>query len=371
MSAEHRVSTTGIVEIHPPRFRLVRFDELHFSRDPDCLIKGLIPTTGLVLLWGPPKCGKSFWAFDALMHVAMGWQYRGRKVKRGPVVYCAFEGESGLRKRAEAFRKSKLAGHDEPIPFFLFAGRLALVRDHQALIKSISVQVHPEKPVAIVCDTLNRSLEGSESGDVDMSEYIKAADAIREAFGCVVVIVHHCGVDGSRPRGHTSLTGAIDAQLAVRRDHANNVIVEVQFMKDGPEGDIVLSRLQSVGVGTDTDGDEVSSCVVVPADADNVTANRKAKSGGGATQIALRALAEVIGERGQSRASEHIPASVRVVTTEDWREFAYARGISTSGEPRARQLAFQRAQRSLVASGEVKTWQDQVWILRDHGDEPG
>jgi RecA-family ATPase len=69
-----------------------------------------------------------------------------------------------------------------------------------------------------VLDTLNRSLGGSESSDEDMSAYVvRASDAIRDEFDCVVPIVHHCGIDGTRPRGHTSLTGAADAQVAVKR----------------------------------------------------------------------------------------------------------------------------------------------------------
>src|SRR5262249_9392477 len=60
----------------------------------------------------------------------------------------------------------------------------------------------------------NRSLAGSESSDEDMTAYLNAADAISEAFGCVIIIVHHCGVDGTRPRGHTSVTGTADVQLA-------------------------------------------------------------------------------------------------------------------------------------------------------------
>ena len=51
-----------------------------------------------------------------------------------------------------------------------------------------------------------------------MSAYIRAAEAIRDAFGCVVIIVHHCGYEGTRPRGHTSLPGAVDAQIAVVRE---------------------------------------------------------------------------------------------------------------------------------------------------------
>ena len=78
-----------------------------------------------------------------------------------------------------------------------------------------------------------------------MTAYIRAADAIREAFGCAVIIVHHCGIDGTRPRGHTSLTGAVDAQLAVKRDGAGNIEVKVEWMKDGPEGDTIWSRLEA------------------------------------------------------------------------------------------------------------------------------
>ena len=55
-------------------------------------------------------------------------------------------------------------------------------------------------PACIVIDTVNRSLAGSESDDRDMGAYIKAADYLRDAFGCLVLLVHHCGVDASRPR---------------------------------------------------------------------------------------------------------------------------------------------------------------------------
>ena len=66
-------------------------------------------------------------------------------------------------------------------------------------------------------DTLNKSLFGSESKDVDMGAYVRAAEAVRDAFGCVVIIIHHCGYDDTHPRGHSSLPGAVDAQLMVVR----------------------------------------------------------------------------------------------------------------------------------------------------------
>jgi len=65
----------------------------------------VIPKTGIVIVWGPPKCGKSFWTFDLMMHVALDWMYRGHRVMHGPVVYLAFEGAEGFKDRAEAFRR--------------------------------------------------------------------------------------------------------------------------------------------------------------------------------------------------------------------------------------------------------------------------
>jgi len=140
-----------------------------------------------------------------------------------------------------------------------------LIKEHQDLIAAI--RSLESSPVAIVLDTLNRSLNGSENSDEDMGAYIKATDAIRDAFDCSVLVVHHCGINDSRPRGHTSLTGAADARLAVTRDPAKNILVEVEFMKDGDSSEIVVSALESVDVGCDEDGDQITSCVIVPSEA--------------------------------------------------------------------------------------------------------
>lgn len=222
------------------------------------------------MIWGPPKCGKSFWIFDLAMHVALGWQYRDRRVQRGAVVYCAFEGQIGIQARVEAFRQTFPIETDEPVQFYLEPLTLDLVADHAELIATIRRQLGLVDPALVVLDTLNRSLRGSENDSKDMAAYIAAADAIRETFDCVVVIVHHCGIDGSRPRGSTALSGAADAQLSVTRDTSDAIIVEVEFLKDGAAGDIIASRLKPVDVGKDVDGETISSCVVTPADAPKI-----------------------------------------------------------------------------------------------------
>jgi hypothetical protein len=249
-----------------PRIKLVPFDRIQLGTDRRYLVKGIIPYPGLSVIWGPPKSGKSFWAFDLVMRVALGWEYRGRRVHQGPAVYCCFEGQAGIRARVEAFRQKFLVEDSEGVPFFLQPVTINLVKEHEELIAAIRTTLTESPPVAVVLDTLNRSLAGSESSDTDMSNYVRAADAIRDAFGCAVLIVHHCGINDSRPCGHTSLTGAADAQIAVRRDINGNIGVTVEFLKDGEAGETIASELESVEVGTDEDGDTITSCVVVETD---------------------------------------------------------------------------------------------------------
>jgi AAA domain len=180
------------------------------------------------------------------------------------VVYCAFEGQTGIQARAEAFRQSRPIERDGPVPFYLQPVTLDLVADHKELIAAIKRQ--SLAPILVVLDTLNRSLKGSQNDSKDMAAYIAAADAIRETFNCAVAIVHHCGIDGTRPRGSTALSGAVDAQLAVRRDSSDAIIVEVEFLKDGAAGDIITSRLVPMDVGKDSDDETISSCVIEPYD---------------------------------------------------------------------------------------------------------
>lgn len=72
---------------------------------------------------------------------------------------------------------------------------------------------------------------GSDFAILGLSDFIQAADAICEAFNYVVIIVHHCCIDGARPRGHSSPTGAADGQIAVKRDKDGIITTNVEWLK--------------------------------------------------------------------------------------------------------------------------------------------
>jgi hypothetical protein len=345
------------------RFKLVPFDKIAFDTAPVYLVKGIIPRIGLCVFWGPPKCGKSFLVFDLLMHVALGWKYRGWPVRQGAVVYCALEGCAAFKNRIEAFRQRKLAENSSEVQFYLVAAPMSLVADHGALITSIRAALGNTKPVSIALDTLNRSLAGSESDDRDMAAYVKAADAIRDAFTCAVVIVHHCGHEGTRPRGHSSLMGAVDAQIAVKRDAADNIIAMVEFMKDGPQGDEFASRLDVVEIGIDDDGDKITSCIIVPVEGLPPQKDKPKKLPAAAAK-ALKALHEIIGDAGTTPPHDaYIPPTTKAVTVDQWRDHTFRRGISGSGELKSKQQAFRRAFDQLSENQRIAVSEPYVWPL--------
>jgi hypothetical protein len=347
----------------PRRFRLVRFAAIKFQTARRYLVQGLIPSQGLVVVWGPPKCGKSFWIFDLTMHVALGWEYRGRRVQASSVVYIACEGEAGLAARKEAFQQAKIAEDGADPPFYLLTTRLDLVGDIDELIADIDAQLHGEKCGAMVIDTLNRSLVGSESRDEDMAAYIQAADRLRERFGCVVLIVHHCGINGERPRGHTSLTGAADAQISVKRVNGEAVLTEVEWMKDGEEGQQTASRLEVITVGTDEDGEPITSCVVCDDNQGAPRTTGRPRKLSVREGRALQLLAEAIEKDGEVIPSVgRIPPNTRAVREELWKRYFDSSGIVAANTPNAKRMAFVRAAEALIAAELIEKWDPWVWI---------
>jgi hypothetical protein len=110
-----------------------------------------------------------------------------------------------------------------------------------------------------------------------------------------------------------------------------------------------------VPVGTDRDGDEETTRVVVLCNVVKAAAPKTAKASRPpkAVTVALRALREALDSFGAiPLASNYIPPHTKTVDTEHWLTFAYKFGIST-GEERAQQQAFKRAFEHLTSSGEV------------------
>jgi KaiC/GvpD/RAD55 family RecA-like ATPase len=346
----------------PPRFPLVRLRNIRPKLKGRYLVKGLLPSGALTVVWGAPKCGKSFWTLDLAAHIACGLTYRGLKVRKGPVVYIAAEGAEGFEARARAWCARNLGEGEDP-PLHVLSMRIDLVHQHQDFIADIVDQLGGEAPVVVVVDTLNRTYSGSESSDEDMTAYVGAADAIKAAFGCTVIIVHHCGLEANRPRGHTALAGAADAQISIRRSRNDLITAAVDFAKDMPDGYRNTSRLETIDIGSDEDGDMISTCIVVPSDETPEPARGRLPA---AMTLALKALDKALITAGVTRCLPGMPDSVASVTTDLWRATFYQMSLleAPEGNQAARQRAFRRAATDLQARELVGCATDHVWKVR-------
>ena len=339
-------------------FPLRAFGDIRLdSEQRHYLVKGLIAKSGLAVIWGPPKCGKSFWAADLGMHIALGRDYRGHKVQQATVVYIALEGRHGFPARVEAFRRHHGV---ESAPFYLLSASLDLVAKSGQLIASFKAQLGKNLPGVLFLDTLNRSLVGSESKDEDMARFLAAAEKVAQELSCAVVIVHHCGIDASRPRGHTSLSGAVESQLKVERVNTGEVIVTVELAKDFAEGTEIVSRLERVELGTDADGDPITSLVVLPVEGpiQGRTATRKLSP---RQRLALAALDECAASSGAPVPSSlELPARTVVVQLNAWREELYRKGVLDPDAKSPRE-EFKRVRNSLHARGLIGVSGELVW----------
>lgn len=358
-------------ETAAPRFKLIPFADVALDKSPPYLVKDLVPRDALTVIWGPSGCGKSFWTFDLAMHIALGWEYRGRSVLKSPVVYIAAEGPRGIRARTEAWRRTRLEAYEHIVPFWEVLTTVDLIQEWPELVDSIHAGTGQVGPAAIVIDTLNRSLTGSESSDEDMGAYLKAAAQIRENFpaedthpGCSVILVHHCGHDKTRLRGHTSLEAAADAIIAVKRQGDGLITTEVVKMRDGPEGEKTASRLKAVEVGTDSDGDVITSCTIEPADSETPAPGTQRVTGQGG--IALDLLRKAISADGEkSPAGRHYPGGQnRVVPLDLWRNYCRTGGLAAGDSPDAFKKAFQRAREKLQNAGFIGIWNNFVWLCK-------
>ncbi len=105
-----------------PRFKFLHIDDIEPVLDDLYLIEGLMPASGLMIVYGAPRCGKSFLVSHATLCVAAGIEYAGRRTERAHVIYIVAEGGRPFRNRIRAARK-RLGITRGQVSFNIIVGR--------------------------------------------------------------------------------------------------------------------------------------------------------------------------------------------------------------------------------------------------------
>ena len=176
--------------------RVLTIAELLRKPPPKWLLHGVLPETGLAVMFGSPGAGKTFAALDLGLSIARGKSWFGKRTKPGRVIYVASEGN--LSNRLRAYLKHHRL-HEGPKEFLVVEESIDLLHaetgEFEALVASIKAAVQDAVDLVII-DTLNRTMPGGdENSSKDMGAMVARAKQLEATFLCAVMYVHHKGKD--------------------------------------------------------------------------------------------------------------------------------------------------------------------------------
>lgn len=276
----------------PQRYKLLSGADLSNAPPMRWMVRGVLPLEGLAALFGASGSGKSFLMLEIAAAVAGGeYEWFGRRITQAPVTYVCLEGEAGMGKRAKAWSLR----HNKPVPDalrFITQPFDLLSDDVPELAKAITAGAAGG---LVILDTLNRAAPGAdENSSVDMGNLIAASKRLQSLTGGLVLLVHHTGKDTSKGlRGHSSLYAALDGAIEVTHTDTRRAW-SVAKSKDDVTGDAHPFKLVIVPVGTDDEGDEITSCVAVPDESADAIKQAKRPTLRSNQKIANEAIGEAL-----------------------------------------------------------------------------
>ena len=305
------------------RFPFFWADEATVNVNPDYFVKGLLHRGASAMVFGPSGDGKTFFTIDMLYRVASGQAWRDRRVKPTLVIYIASEAGTSIAMRFVAWNennpKSSIAGR-RPFAVITKGLNLLLKDDVDELEKKISkISAEAGMPVGIIAfDTLSRSTAGADENSAqDMSAIIGAGDSLRDKMGAAVLYVHHSGKDVTKgARGSSALQAACDTVILVSKN-----VATIEKSRDGPSGQDYPFDLKQVVLAVDSDGDEISTCLVTEVTTGHKKSQKLKISGN--DLIVLNALRTAISDFGVvSPGTSVLPAGVKFVEFDRFKTIA-------------------------------------------------
>lgn len=334
MIAANRALQSPIGQLCRPRFKLLSGTDLKALPPLRWRVKCILPATGLAVAYGPSTAGKSFLALDMACAIAEGREWFDYRTIPAEVVYLALEGMAGFRGRVVAWEQANGRTLPEGIRVILDPFKLKQPLDVAELAK-----VCPQGCVVFI-DTLARAGDDDENDPKQRAAVIEAAMKLQAAIDGLVVLIAHTGKDKEKGiRGTKSLFDTLDASIFVDRN-GDARSWKADKVKDGRDGIAHTFRLNVMTIGTDEDGDDITSCTIEADDGLPIAGYPKPLAG--AAQVALQAFNEVAASDGlldDGGAFTGLPLNI-------WREAFYAKHEGDT--PDAKRKAFNRAKRSLI-----------------------
>jgi len=351
------------VEGHvPPKGRpaILHLEDVERLPPPEFLIDGLFPAGGLIVVYGPPKSGKTFLVLSACLHLAANKDWFGRRSRGGCIVYIAGEGVGGLGNRLKAMRSHYQIPSN--IPFYVIPRAINFTDPGAAayLVKLVRDTVGDEPIAAVIVDTLARSMAGADENSAkEVGVVIAACDQVRDELACAVIPIHHQGKDETRGlRGTSAIRGAVDAAFRVTAS-GKRLTLKNEDQKDAECAPEMVFEMIEVPVG-------ISRKSLVPMLLEGVDAGHAGHSAGhslsGMSRILFDCLTNILaaGHGAIVPPSDTVPPNVHGVNVNDLRAAFYEK-LPTHGYE-AKKRAFSRSVSVLMERRVIGVKEPWIWL---------
>ncbi|MBS0483211.1 MAG: AAA family ATPase [Proteobacteria bacterium] len=330
-----------LAKLHRPKrefggLRILTTEDCAAAPPRGCLVEGLLAPGDMACIFGAPGAGKSLIAPFIGYQVALGETAFGMSTKPGVVLYVAAEDPHGMQGRVKAL--SERQGHAPD--FLLIEGVSDLLDDESPDLESLLDVVRDREPALIFIDTLAMAFPGLEENDAkSMGRVVAISRQLAESGAAVVLIHHDTKAEGSTPRGHSILNGALDMAMHVKRDEDGIVRGKLTKNRNGSTERDIAFRIGVEELGENEFGNPITAALVEEMPRGTLQGRVRMTAGESA------AIAKLLDLEADGR-----------VTEEDWRAACIAeREVSGSEDVESRKRAMRRAVQGLAKKKLIAT----------------
>jgi AAA domain len=349
---------------------LEHYENFDTTVSKNWIIKNVI-ALGETSSWiGPPGAGKSALITDLAIHIASGMDWRGHRSKKNcGVVYFALE-------RGELVKR-RLIAHAARTKDFPAKLSFSIARQVIDLMKPICIgeiveainsaaEHHGCLTGMIVIDTYAKGIAasgGDENSARDQNMTLANLRRVQEATGVHIAIVGHTGKDEAKgARGSNAHLGDVDMMVQFSGEKDQRVATIIKN-NDGAEGLLTRYKLEVAVLGTDEDGDAITTAIISADQMDSEKDISRAKLNK-TQRKAMEMLERAIVDDGRDVpiSSEYPRGAGKMVALEVWRACCIKGGLSVAGTKESADKAFRRAVSDLDAMQRIGMWEGNVWI---------
>ena len=333
------------------------------------LVKRWLDRGTTSVIYGESNIGKSFFVMDMAYCVAAGIDWHGYKTVQGPVLYLALEGGLGMANRLYAIQQKY--GRNN-VPLAVRRAPLDMLNSDEdlqtlgALIQEVQDQYG--QLAMIVIDTLSRALAGGdENSSTDLGRMVKVSDAVVEQCGAHVSMVHHSGKDQSRgARGHSLLRAAVSTEIELTKMDGVSFATATK-QRDQEPAEPFAFVLESMDLGQDQDGDQVTTAVVKAASQEDAQEAKQKKRPSGKNQLTIwnafkQLRADKVGQANPGGTGWPEIGAFWCIHAEQLRDFARGKLNSANSHD-----TYKKALDALLSSGLMAINENHIWITTKEG----